>query len=488
MPILRWLSEHTEMGARWLLPPIRRMMIRMAELDLVIRGGEIVNADGSVRADVGIAGGVIAQVGGDLRGRREIDASGQLLLPGAIDAHVHLSSPPGAPTSGPRWVDDFASGSRAALAGGVTTVGNMTFLGAGEGPLAGLAREREEAAGQAIADFFCHPVIGDPAAALDDIPRLLGAGCSTIKCFLSFGFDAQAAAYVRAIGEAGRSGLLTMLHCEDEALLAHAVERLVAAGRTSLRDYAESRPAIAEVAATQRAVAIAEATGAPVYVVHLSCARALEVCAEAQARGLPVHVETRPLYLHLTAERLLEPDGAKYVGQPPLREAADVEALWAGIRDGVVRTVCTDHAPWSLDAKLDPQLSIAHLRPGVENLQTLVPMLWSEGVRAGRISRERFVQVTSANAARLFGLHPRKGAIAAGSDADVVVLDPDLTRTIAREMVQSNAGHSVYEGWTVTGWPVVTVRRGEIVYESGQVVGQPGSGRLARRGPTQALA
>jgi dihydropyrimidinase len=463
------------------------MMSLMAELDLVIRGGEIVNAGGSERADVGIAGGVIARIGGELRGRREIDAAGLLLLPGAIDAHVHLSPPPGVPTTGPRWVDDFASGSRAALAGGVTTVGNMTFLGAGERPLDGLAREHEAAGGQAIADFFCHPVIAEPEAALDDIPRLLDAGCGTIKCFLSFGFDARATAYVRAIDLAGRSGLLTMLHCEDEALLADAVTRLVAAGRTTLRDYAGSRPPIAEVAATQRAVAITEATGAPVYIVHLSCARALDVCAEAQARGLPVFVETRPLYLHLTAERLLEPDGAKYVGQPPLREAPDVEALWAGIRDRVVHTVCTDHAPWSLDAKLDPDLSITRLRPGVENLQTLVPMLWSEGVRTGRISRERFVEVTSANAARLFGVHPRKGAIAAGSDADVVVFDPELTRTITREMVQSNAGHSVYEGWTVTGWPVLTLRRGEVVYEDGQVVGRPGSGRLVRRGPTRAL-
>jgi dihydropyrimidinase len=461
------------------------MMTRMAELDLVIRGGEIVNASGSERADLGVTGGVIAQIGGELRGRREIDAAGLLLLPGAIDAHVHLSSPPGARTTGPRWVDDFTSGSRAALAGGVTTVGNMTFLGSGEGPLAGLAREHEAASEQAIADFFCHPVVAEPAAALDDIARLPDAGCSTIKCFLSFGFDAEAAAYVEAIDLAGRSGLLTMLHCEDEALLAQAVRRLVAAGRTSLRNYAGSRPVVAEVAATQRAVAIAEATGAPVYVVHLSCARALDVCAEAQARGLPVHVETRPLYLHLTAERLLEPDGAKYVGQPPLREQADVDALWAGIRDGVVQTVCTDHAPWSLEAKLDPDLSITRLRPGVENLQTLVPMLWSEGVRAGRISRERFVEVTSANAARLFGIHPRKGAIAVGSDADVVVFDPGLTRTIERDMVESNAGHSVYEGWTVTGWPVVTLRRGEVVFENGEVVGRPGSGQLIRRGPTQ---
>ena len=462
------------------------MMTPMPQLDLVIRGGEIVNAGGSERAAVGIVDGVVAQVGGDLEGREEIDATGLLLLPGAVDAHVHLSSPPGASRPGPRWVDDFASGSRAALAGGVTTVGNMTFLGAGETPLNGLAREAEAVRAQAIADVFCHPVIGDPSpAVLEEIPRLLEAGCGTIKCFLSMpGFDAQSAAYVRAIRLAGESGLLTMLHCEDPALLADAAERLTAAGLTSLRHYGVSRPEIAEVVATQRAVAIAEATGAPVYVVHLSCARALDVCADAQARGLPVRVETRPLYLHLTSERLLEPDGAKYVGQPPLRDQADVDALWAGIRDGVVQTVCTDHAPWSLEAKLDPGLSINRLRPGVENLQTMVPMLWSEGVRAGRISRERFVEVTATNAARLFGVHPRKGVIAPGSDADIVLFDPELTRTVEREMVQSNAGHSVYEGRRVTGWPVLTLRRGEVVFRDSRVTGRPGSGQLLRRGPT----
>jgi dihydropyrimidinase len=273
-----------------------------------------------------------------------------------------------------------------------------------------------------------------------------------------------------------------MVHCEDHALIDDAVARLTAAGRTSLRHYGESRPVVAEVVATQRAVAIAEATGAPIYVVHLSCARALEVCAGARARRLPVAVETRPLYLHLTAERLAEPDGAKYVGQPPLRAREDVEALWAGIRQGTVSTVCTDHAPWSLEAKLDPSLSITRLRPGVENLQTMLPMLHSEGVRAGRISLGRLVEVTAENPARLFGLYPRKGVIAAGSDADIVLFDPNLTRTVERGMIQSNAGHSVYEGWSVTGWPVTTIRRGEVVFQDGRVTGARGSGRLVRRG------
>ncbi len=457
-------------------------------LDLIIRGGTIVTAGGEARADLGIAGGRVAQIGGELAGARELDATGKLLLPGGIDAHVHLSTPPG-PREGPQWVDDFTSGSAAALAGGITTLGNMTFLSPGETPLAGLAREAAVARAQTICDLFLHPVLSTLTPdVLAEIPALLDTGCNTIKYFtVPPSFDAQIAGFVEATRLAGAARLLTLIHCEDSALLADAAATLVAAGQTHLRHYAESRPPISEVVATQRAVAIAEATGAPIYIVHLSCARALAVCAEAGARGVPVYVETRPFYLHLTRERLLEPDGAKYIGQPPLREAADVDALWAGLRAGTIHTVCTDHAPWSLAAKLDPTLTITRLRPGAENLQTMLPMLYSEGVRQGRISLGRLVEVLSTNVAKLMGLYPRKGTIAVGSDADLVIFDPELTRTIDAAMLHSNADYSVYEGWEVTGWPLTTIRRGEIVFTEGRIVGQPGSGELVRRGPTAQL-
>jgi dihydropyrimidinase len=460
----------------------------VAQADLAIRGGTIVTAEATYQADIAIAGETIVQIGGAFDAERTVDASGKLLFPGAIDAHVHLSSPPGHEAE-PAWVDDFTSGSRGALAGGVTTVGNMTFLAAGETPLQGLDRERAVVRRQAIADVLLHPVIAEPnAATLDEIPRLLGAGHNSIKFFMSLGnFDAQVQGYLEAVRRAGSANLITLIHCEDYAIIEDATAQLVAAGKASLRHYPESRPVVSEVVATQRAVAFAEATGAPVYIVHLSSQRALAVCAEAQARGVPVYVETRPLYLHLTRERFEEADGAKYVGQPPLRDQDDVDALWAGIQQGVLHTVCTDHAPWSLAAKLDPSLTIENLRPGVENLQTMVPMLYSEGVRTGRISLRRFIEVTSTNAARLFGLFPRKGTIAVGSDADIVVFDPNLARTIDDSMLVSNVDYSVYAGWEVTGWPIVTVRRGEIVYRDGNVIGTPGSGQLLQRGATELL-
>jgi dihydropyrimidinase len=455
----------------------------MAQLDIAIRGGRVVTGDSEMLADVGIAGETIVQIGGEFEAAREIDARGMLVLPGVIDAHVHLTQSSDRPEAKYKWVDDFTSGTAAALAGGVTTVGNMTFIRPGELPLAAIEREGALANAQAIGDVFLHPVFGETSPeALAQIPQLLDAGCNTIKYFMSTPrFDPQAEGYLEATRLAGENGLLTMIHCEDFPILTAATQRLVNAGKLSLKHYPESRPVISEVVATQRAVAFAETTGAPVYIVHLSSERALEVCAEAQSRGVPVYVETRPFYLHLTRERFELDDGPKYVGQPPLREQHDVEAIWNGLRQGTVNTVCTDHAPWSLAAKMDADHTIANLRPGAENLQVMLPMLYSEGVLTGRISLSRMVEVLSTNEAKLFGLYPRKGTIAVGSDADIVIFDPNRTRTIEASMLKSNADHSVYEGWQVTGWTVLTLRRGEIVFEHDEVIGKPGSGRITRR-------
>jgi dihydropyrimidinase len=461
----------------------------MPTYDTVVRGGLVAAATGTARADVGIRGERIAQIGGEMSGARELDASGRLVLPGAVDIHVHLtSSPTDRPRTGPAWVDDMSSGSAAALAGGITTLGNMTFLAEGELPLAGLEREGALVRELAMADFVLHPVIRQPSeATLAQIPQLLAHGCNDIKFFISMrDFDRNVGGFLEATARAGAAGLITMIHCEDYAIMERAARELLAAGRTGMRHYAESRPVISEVVATERAVAFAAATGAPVYIVHLSSKGALDVCRRAQAAGLPVFVETRPLYLHLTRERFAEPDGAKYVGQPPLREASDVEDLWRGLAQGAIHTVCSDHAPWSLAAKLDPSLTVASVRPGVADLETEYPMLYSEGVRRGRISLERFVELTATNAAKLFGLYPTKGCIAVGSDADLAIWDPDLTRTVGAPSF-SRADYSPYDGWQVTGWPVTTLRRGEVAYDAGQVTARPGSGRLLRRGPTRLL-
>jgi dihydropyrimidinase len=457
--------------------------------NLIIRNGLIVTAEQQFEGDIRIRGDKIVEIAPDLprheRDERELDAQGLLILPGGIDPHVHLTLPESVPATD-RWVDDLTSGSKAALAGGITTVGNISFPEPGETLLATLKREAKLVQQQAIADVILHPVLLPPIeAAIRELPQMVATGHTTIKVFMCMEeFDKHVSAYLAALRAAGEKGILMMVHCEDFAIISTISQALLAEGRGSLRYYAESRPVVSEVVATQRAVRMCEATGAPIYVVHLSSERALRVCEEAQARALPVYVETRPIYLHLTQERYLDPDGAVYVGQPPLREAHDVAALWEGLGKGTVHTVATDHAPWTREQKLDPSLNVANLRPGVNNLQVMLPMLYSEGVLKGRISLEQFVALVSTNAAKLFGLYPRKGTIAVGSDADLVLWDPTESRVVRGSELFSRAGFSVYEGMEVTGWPRITIRRGQVVYKDGCITAQPGSGHLVQRGRT----
>jgi dihydropyrimidinase len=449
------------------------------DCDLVIRNGIVVTAASRAQADIGIRNGVIAQIGGEMRGRRELDAAGRYVFPGGVDIHVHLSQSSRPEPGRELWVDDFWTGSRAAVAGGVTTFGNMTFQWAGERIRDALDRDLTAARRDSAVDFVLHPVLTDPApAAIAEVAGLAAAGHVSLKIFMSRdNFDAEIDGYVRAMRAAAETGLVTLLHCEDGALQRFLKTRLIEEGRGGLRYYPESRPDYTEGAATERAIGLARATGAPIYVVHLSSSVALARCREARAGGLPVYVETRPLYLYLTRERFEEADGAKYTGAPPLREQADVDAMWAGLQSGDIQAVCTDHAPWTLGQKTDPSLTVATVRNGVADLETLMPMLFSEGVRAGRLSLSRFVELTSTNVARIFGLYPRKGTIAVGSDADVVVWDADLSRTIRGGSMQSRAGYSVYDGREVRGWPVCTISRGDIVLDGTQITAERGRGR-----------
>ncbi len=453
-------------------------------MDLIIRGGQVATTSGVTRVDVGIEDGRIAQLGGPMQAPEEIDAVGLYVLPGGVDAHVHLT-PPRTGTAEPSWVDDFASGTRAALAGGVTTVGNMSFPRRGETMGVGLERDLADAAANSLADYFMHPVLLDPdPEGIAEIPALVAAGHPSVKVFLSFRrFDRRVDDFVAAFRAISESGAVGLLHCEDAAIMGCCGQMLEEGGRTDHRFYPESRPIEAERIATERAVGFCEITGMPTYVVHLSSEAALEACRRARARGLPLYVETRPIYLYLERSLFDEPDGAKYAGAPPLREQRDRAAIWAGIADGSVATVCTDHAPWNLAEKTDPAIKAQDLRQGMAELETLLPMLWSMGVATGKISVPRFVEMTSSNAARIFGLYPRKGCISPGSDADLVVFDPNETRTINGADMHSNADYSPYDGWEITGWPRLTIQRGTVVARGTEVLAEPGNGTLVPRTP-----
>ncbi len=438
--------------------------------------------------DVGIEDGRIVQLGGEMTAPTEIDARGRYVLPGGIDGHVHLTPAGNRPGSW-RWIDDFATGTAAALAGGVTTVGNMVHPDQRESVYDAIARDTALGEAESRTDFFLHPILMDPSdGEIDALERLVKLGHTSVKIFLSFRrFDRSVDGYLAAMRRMAALGGLALLHCEDVAIMNCCGQILRDEGRTHPRHYPEARPVAAERSATERGVAMGEITGCPVYVVHLSSLAALDACRAGQARGTAVYVETRPIYLFLTKERFEEADGAKYAGAPPLRDKADLEGLWAAIAQGSIATVATDHAPWTLAEKLDPALDATDLRQGMAELDTMLPMLWWAGVRTGRISMSRFVEVTSTNPAKLFGLYPHKGTIAVGSDADLVIWDDTATRTISGEMLYSRADYSPYDGWEVTGWPQLVLSRGEVVAENGVVSGAPGRGRLARRGPSQRL-
>ncbi len=464
-------------------------------MDLAIRGGTAVTVGGTGRVDIGVeAGRIVALASPETAGsavreaRREIDATGLVITPGGVDPHVHLT-PPTRGKHGWRWVDDFDVGTCAALAGGVTSVGNISFPEPGATLADAVAVDAAEARGLARTDYFLHPVLMEPDAEnLAAIGALHRAGHTSIKIFLSFRrFDRHVDAYLEALRRTAAAGGVALVHCEDAAIIECCCNLLRETGRNAPRFYPDARPVQAEAVATQRAVGFAETTGCPVYVVHLASARALEACREGRARGAPIYVETRPLYLHLTRERFAEPDGAKYAGAPPLREAADVDRLWNGLRFGEVDTLATDHAPWMLADKLDPSQTAMELRQGVADLETCLPMLFSAGVRTGRISLEQFVAITSTNAAKLFGLYPRKGTIAVGADADLVLWDANATRTIEGATMHSRSDFSPYDGWDVTGWPAYTLSRGEVVAEGTRILAKPGRGKLLLRAPHRGL-
>ena len=399
-------------------------------------------------------------------------------MPGCVDLHTHLASTP-------TWqpLDDFEHGTRAAVAGGVTTVVSMVYQENGS-LRAGIERGLRDAA-RSVADFAFHVVVTDPTpAARAEIPGLVRGGHAGLKVFMvSPGFAARTAEYLAVYRAAAEAGALVAVHAEDHALIAKRTAELHAAGRVGVEWFPQSRPPEAEEIAVRAAVVHARETGTAIYLVHLSSRGALAALREARAASQRVHGETRPLYLYLTRERFGRPDAALWVGQPPLREAEDVAAVWTALTDGTLDTVGTDHIPRRRAEKLAPGVTFDRIPPGVSNLETLLPMLYSEGVAKGRLTLSRLVEVLAAAPARIAGMYPRKGALAVGSDADVVVFDPGARRVVRAADLHSACDYDPYEGWDVTGWPEIVLSRGDVVFDRGTVVGRPGRGRLVPRAP-----
>lgn len=460
------------------------------KLDTIVRDGTLTTAGGTSRADLGIAGGRIAAIGDDLasEGAEVIDAGGLLVVPGAIDVHTHFDTRIG----GERTADDYESGSRAAAAGGITSFVNFSFQSPGGSLEEAAEAEVARAEGRTLLDYGVHLVVSDLGrpGLLDGLADLVRRGFTSLKIFTAVGELALGDRDVlRVLQAAANCGVMVNVHAEDGALIDHHTDRLLREGRRSVVHLGEARPPAAEALATARVAGYAAQVGCAVYFVHLSCRQALDAVRKARTEGAEVYVETRPAYLYLDSERYLlpEPEGNKFVCWPPLRTPDDRAALWDGLRSGEIQTYATDHTTWMAAQKTDPSLVFSDIPGGVSNVQTSVGMLYGEGVRTGRISLNRFVEVTATNPARLFGMWPAKGTLAVGSDADVVLIDPKARFQVRASNMESRSDFDPYEGYEAVGWPVLTMSRGEVIVRDGRVSGRPGRGRFLRRTPFQRL-
>ncbi len=469
------------------------MADREGALELVVRGGQVVTPAGVVACDVGISKGRIARLGHGLRGERELDASERIVFPGGIDSHCHIEQE--SSLGGVMTADDFASATRSAAHGGNTTVIPFACQRRGDS----LARVVEAydalARGKAHIDYTFHLLVTDPTERVltEELPGLISTGYRSVKLYMAYErmrvTDLQ---MLRVMEVAREAGALVIVHAENWDMIQWATANLFRDGRTEPRFHPDSHPSAAEVDAVARVSRLAELVGVAVLVLHVSTPGAIEELRRARLRGARVYAETCPQYLYLTAGDMSAPgpEAAKLCCSPPLRDAAAQEALWQAIGDGFFDLVSSDHCPYRFDetGKLvnAANPTFRQVPNGLPGLETRLPLLFSGGVATGRISLEAFAALTATNAARLYGLHPRKGVIAEGSDADLAIWDPNRRVRLGAEILHDNAGYTPYEGVEVTGWPVTVISRGRVLVEHGAFSAVRGGGQLLLAPDTRA--
>ena len=463
----------------------------MSDYDLIIRGGTVVTAADTVRADVGIRGGIIVALADTLSGAaKEIDASGLYVMPGGIDSHVHLAQASGA---GIVMADGFESGTRSALAGGNTTVIPFAVQPRGASLRECVKEYHRKADGQSLCDYGFHLVVTDPTPTLlgQELPALVGDGYTSFKVFMTYDEMVLNDRQLLDVFDCARGcGALVMVHCEGYDSIKFLTERLERAGKTAPYYHAVSRPELVEREAAHRAISHAELIDVPIMIVHVSGREAMEQIRWAQQRGLKIYGETCPQYVALTADDLkglnMDETGGKYVCSPPPRDRPSWDAIWEGLRSGVFQTFSSDHCPFRYDdpaGKLIPKgrTSFRWVPNGIPGVETRLPILFSQGVVEGRITLNEFVALTSTNHAKIYGLYPRKGSVAIGCDADLVLWDPTRKETIRQAAMHHGADYTPYEGMEVTGWPVMTILRGRVAMEEGRILGEPGAGQFLPR-------
>jgi dihydropyrimidinase len=458
---------------------------------LLIKNGEIVTADSRSRADIFCEGETITRIGPGLEappGTQVVDATGKFVFPGFIDPHVHITLP----FMGTMAKDTYETGSRAALIGGTTTLIEMCCPSRSEDTLGGFEHWMAQAAGRSACDFTFHmgatKFDGKAESQLREIVR---RGISSFKVFLAYkgAFGIDDTELYGTLRLARELGVVVTAHCENESLVSELQKGLLAQGKTDPGQHHESRPPAVEAEGVHHLMTFAELTGAHTYIVHLSCKRALDQAIAARARGVHVSIETLIQFLVLDktwAERG-DFEGAKYVMSPPLRDAWNQTFLWNGIRDGLIQTVATDHAPFDFGGQKEMGRSdFTKIPNGIPSLEERINLLYTFGVQAGRIDLHAMVNAASTQVAKTFDLFPRKGTIQPGADADLVVFDPGYRGVISAKTQHMNIDYSAFEGWKIEGRPSVVTVRGEVAVRDGKFVGDAKRGRFLPRTPSRA--
>jgi len=450
----------------------------------LIKNGTIVTAVDQYQGDVLVEDEKIAVIGMslDVLADTMIDAAGKYVLPGGIDVHTHLDMPFGGATS----ADDFETGTRAAAFGGTTTIVDFAIQYRGQTLHHAMETWAKKAEGKAVIDYGFHMIITDLTNQVEaEMDALVRQGISSFKLFMAYPgvFMLDDASIFKALLRTGQNGGTICMHAENGGVIDVLVQRALAEGKTAPKYHALTRPARAEAEATHRAIALAEIADVPIYIVHLSAAEALDMVTEARDRGLPAFAETCPQYLFLSYDNYEEPDfgGSKYVMSPPLRDKAKQDHLWRGLAFNDLQCISTDHCPFCMKEKRLGENDFSKIPNGAPGIETRMSLVYDGGVRPGRISLNRFVELTSTSPAKIFGMFPRKGTIAPGSDADIVVFDPNRTITLAAKTLHMNVDYNPYEGRKVTGATDTVLSRGRLVIEDGKFVGRAGAGSFVKR-------
>ena len=465
----------------------------MHAFELIVRDADIATAGDRYRADIGITGGRIVAIGRDLPGgaAETIDAKGRLVTPGGVDGHVHLDQPTG---DGSKFSDDFFTGTRSAACGGTTTVIPFAAQQKGHSLQEAVDDYHRRAAGKAVIDYAFHLIVSDatPTVTREELPRLIEAGYTSLKVYMTYDdLKLDDRQIIAVLAAARRHGAMTMIHAENSDCIAWLTEQLLAAGLSAPQYHGNSRPMVVEREATHRAIALSELLDTPILIVHVSGREAVEQIHWARGRGLPIFAETCPQYLFLCAEDLLPHDddkahGMRCICSPPPRDKGNQQAIWNGLANGLFTIVSSDHAPFSYNDPKGKRIAGQHasfnLVPnGIPGVETRLPLLLSEGVLGGRIDIHRFVELTATNPARLYGLYPKKGTCAVGSDADLVIWDmfePGKEITLGHAMLHSACDYTPYEGRSLRCWPAHTFARGRTVWRDGCFSGVPGDGHF----------